>query len=350
MPPSGVDGTELDLEGLAASLGGIAADVEDEEEDEDDAEKELVPDFDVAACLRSLAVDGGADTMPAPSLEPPAPEQPLVELHGRARNAQIAREALARKRARVQQAIGVSASAVVVAGPSSIAVVLAGGASSPSHVVVPHAIMDTIRLGMVPLFGSPHLMDALSATIRHSHVHQMPKDPDVKTLVTQCLQESAGSVEAKISYAQQLGLDRMKVERIMGPLASCLINLGHMLQRRLEMLMINRWKPLVYVDGARYDETPLDTTFEDVTHAVIAPLALPDSDGSGGGRTGVSKAIVRRLVLGLDKGTSKLFQTETTFGMFGSLQVGDATKFSGCMAGPRHSSSSSRATLPKCTH
>ena len=106
---------------------------------------------------------------------------------------------------------------------------------------------------------------------------------------------------------------------LMPALGSALVNFEQLLRRQCELgLARSLTKKILYIDSSRYDETPMQATTEDITHAITAtPLPfVPDASTGVLQRRG---AHVQRIVLGRDKGVAKLFQTESLYAALGSL-------------------------------
>ena len=82
-------------------------------------------------------------------------------------------------------------------------------------------------------------------------------DPDVVKLVDYLCKSSSGTLESKSSLSQRLDLTQARLDQLMPVLADVVHNLD-VLARRKQELQINRFStPLLYIDGCRYDETPM---------------------------------------------------------------------------------------------
>lgn len=303
-------GAERDFEAMAALFGDIAADVPEEAEGEEQDEAVVI---DIAACLSALR-QGVHDEASPVQLHPPEEEEEEPQFDNpRARNAWLARRALARKRMKLNESTTTTVARHAVASSASSAMVQTQPSLGAPHVRVPTGVLDAIRVGVMAAFGNPHLQAALHACLRFAHAQGTPRDEVVDKLVQFCCVESEGQVQTKLAVASKLGVDQGKIDRLMPAICSCLVNMEQLVQRQAEIAMSGAASAkLVFVDANRYDETPMETTTTDVTHAIVARPVTKETQ-----RRGKSSACpsVRRLVLGTDTGASKLFQTEAAYGM-----------------------------------
>lgn len=308
-------GEEPDLEALAAMFADIAAGVPEELGEEEESEEH---GMDIAACLVAL---GQAPSGVVHGQAPPAEqEEPHFE-NPRARNAWRARQALARKRQRLMEAKAAPIVSHSNAAASSALALPQEGRPLP-HVRVPSGVLDSIRSGIAPTFAGPHLQAALHACLRLADAQRMPTDEVVGQLVQFACVESEGRVETTIAVAEKLGIDRGRVDRLMPASCSCLVNMEQLLQRRVELAMSGvALQKLVFVDGSRYDETPMETRTADVSHAIVAKPVLVGKERKG---KKTLRPSVRRTVLASDTGASKLFQTEAAYGMLCKVDTSGA--------------------------
>ena len=140
-------------------------------------------------------------------------------------------------------------------------------------------------------------------------------------------------VETKSQVAAALGIDRrVAVDVLMPCLAGCLVNVDLMARQNAERAWARTLRPIMYLEGCRYDETPMATTVSDIHSEVLV---------SGGGDDGAGGTIARRVgtirqTLGKDSGPTKLFQTETTYGMLGKVDgaTPEAAQYLGLIGTP----------------
>ena len=248
-----VDSREQDLEALATALGGLADDV-----DLSDSSEGPTPDIDVVATLRALADDSGPPLPAAPEEAMPplvvvAPERPpdtRAAILARARAAKAEK-----KRRAVQASSGLEPheAAPPSGAPASSALV----AMKPRHIVVPSAVLECIRSGLSAPFHGPHLQSALLGAARTCDDLGLGVDPDVARIVDHLCMHSQGSVETKGALAERLGVKRKTMDALLPAVATSVVVMDQVSRRKHEAAFSAAMKPLMYIDGCRYDETPM---------------------------------------------------------------------------------------------
>ena len=229
-------------------------------------------------------------------------------------------------------------------------VVEAGHVSSSSTAIVPYAgtrappheenhddkpsvskhIFEAIAKQTMPVFGAPALHPVCCSVMDIVKAQRADAvDADIAAIAHAMFDETNRQILTKRALGESLDVKRKKLRSCTEKLASAALLCDQGLRRSLEhSARAVKWTNLLYVDAARYDETPVEVSLPEYEYEVVVKQAVRDS--SDVGQLGISRTTVQvnELVHAKETDMAKVFQTETRYGML--LKAPDNAAADGC--------------------
>ena len=297
-----------DLEAVAGLLSGIADDLNSPTSDDEPMDAD-----DLDATLRAMRHDVPDAACPVPHHGDDPPEPPPAAEPANPRAAILARARAAKAEKRLK-ALADARAAQVEGGTAlggSEGVLVAGSSAEPRRapIVVPSAILTCIDSRLTGPFQGPHLQAGVQSAARATAPRESAHGADVSKVVDFLCKSAEVPVETKGALAERLAVDRSTLDKMVPAMANAVLVLDQTSRRQHESAFRQDLEPLLFVDAARYDETPMKMS------TAHTELLVPQVSAGRPAQNALAPPAAR-ISLGVGKGTSKLLQTECSFGMF----------------------------------
>ena len=228
----------------------------------------------------------------------------------RTESLQLARASRANKRAATKAGASQAAAGV---GQTS----LQAANALAADMTLPPAAMELLRTGAF----RPGLPSPLATVLTHLPV-VAKASPKMEELVDEFARSDVGSATSAMARALRLGLRTDLMQKSLHRLASAALEAdGDAFRRLVDSAAKSGWHPLLFLEAASYDETPMRGRLDTVKHDIVMQRRVSSVSANAGRGDHIARA--RGTVVSKDNSVLKLFQTRATVGVVLRHQLPD---------------------------